>query len=310
MMSRRLVLPPLFDKCGNVHDIPKKTIFVGYSDMHGRFPVTFKPLPIQDDEHSWPVLQYDRESCHGTVIPRDMIFGFVVVKYLPHWNKIGGAQAAFERLTAAQGWSSPMEMPPLDKLERLKAGSWIQDGQFIVLVRTPRPYGSRNVIPTVRRTDIQALHAQLAVNPDDPVANSRLKMLMEKSRNETPHPTEAQLFLTKSGALVQAVSPRIVCTRCMAKGHHMAHTHDEVLAGPIPNVTTTWPSWMNIKPMPDEKLELPPTEDSKGFEVQIRQVKAHVPLRLARQMKLRGMEVQGDVVKCGVMEVDSDASSE
>jgi hypothetical protein len=68
---------------------------------------------------------------------------------------------------------------------------------------------------------------------------------------------------------------------------------------------------MNVKPMPDEVLELPKTEESKGFEVQIRQVKTHVPLRLARQLKLRGVEVQGEVVKCGVMELDSDdASSE
>lgn len=308
-MNRRLELPALFEKCAKIQDVPKKTVFVAYSDMHGRFPVTFKPFSLEDDQHSWPVFQYDRESCHGTVTPRDMIFGFVVIKYLPHWNKIGGAQAAFERLTAAQGWNS-MCIPPLDKLERLKTGSWIQDGQFILLVRTPRPFGSRNVIPTVRRTDIQALHVQLAVNPDDPVANARLKMLMDKAKNETPHPTEAQLYLTKSGALIQGVSQRIVCTRCMAKGHHMAHTHDEVLAQPVPNVTTTWPSWMNVQPLPDEKLELPTTEESKGFEVQIRQVTTHVPLRLARQLKLRGVAVQGEVVKCGVMELDSDESSE
>jgi acyl-CoA reductase-like NAD-dependent aldehyde dehydrogenase len=37
--------------------------------------------------------------------------------------------------------------------------------------------------------------------------------------------------------------------------------------------------------MPDEVLELPKTEEDRGFEVQIRQVKTHVPLRLARQLK-------------------------
>jgi hypothetical protein len=67
---------------------------------------------------------------------------------------------------------------------------------------------------------------------------------------------------------------------------------------------------MNVKSLPDEVLDLPTTDASKGFEVEIRQVKTHIPLRLARQMKLRGVEVQGDIVKCGVMEVDSDASSE
>jgi hypothetical protein len=238
-----------------------------------------------------------------------MIFGFLLIKYLPHWNKVGGAQAAFERLTAHQ-WKTPMHIPELGDLERLRANSWIQDGQFIVLVRTPRPYGSRNIVPVTRRSDIQDMHARLAVNPDDAGADARLRYLMEKTRNETPHPTEAQLFLTKSGTLVQAVSPRIVCTRCNAKGHHMAHTHDEVVGLPVPNVTRDWPAWMNVKPLPDEVLDLPTTDASKGFEVEIRQVKTHIPLRLARQMKLRGVEVQGDIVKCGVMEVDSDASSE
>jgi len=308
-MTRTLILPDVFHKSANVGDLPKKTVFVAYSDMHGRFPVSFKATPIDDDQRNWPVFQYDRESSHGSASPRDMIFGFVVIKYFPHWKEVGGAQAAFARLTA-HNWKTAMQIPPLEDLERLRSTSFLQDGQFILLVRTPRAYGSRNIVPMVRRGDIQGLHAQLAVNPDDPFLNARMKMLTEKARNEAPHPTEAQLYQTRSGALVQAVSSRIVCTKCMAKGHHMAHTHDEVLGPAVPNITTSWPTWMNVKPMPDEVLELPKTEEDRGFEVQIRQVKTHVPLRLARQLKLRGVEVQGEVVKCGVMELDSDASSE
>ena len=302
-MSRDFVLPRVVEAAASLNDLPKNTVFVAISDMHGRFPLTFMPTPIAEDQRSWPVFQYDRESCGGTVTPRDMLFGFQVLKFLPHWKTAGGAAAAFARITTLN-WGTAMKMPPLDRLERLHASSWIPDSSFIVLVRTPRPVGSRNIVPMSRRTDVQALTLQLALNSEDPVANARLRSINEKARTEVPHPTEAQLFLTRSGALVQGVTPRIVCTKCMARGHHMAHTHEEVVAPANPNVVSNWPSWMNIKPLPAEVLELPKTDDSKGFEVQIRQVTAHVPLRLARQMKLQGVDVQGDVVKCGVMEED------
>jgi hypothetical protein len=181
---------------------------------------------------------------------------------------------------------------------------------WILLVRTPRPYGSRNVIPMMRRADIHKLQVELSGNPDNEYASSKLKYLQDKARHDL-HPTDAQLFLTVSGALLQGVSPRIVCTRCQARGHHMGHTHDEVMNPPNPSMSCVWPEWMRILPLPAEVLQLPTTEVTRGFEVEIRQVKAHVPLRLARQLKLQGMKVEGDVAKCGVMELDSDnASSE
>ena len=306
---RPLILPRSVQECESTSDMPKSTIFVAYSDMHSKHAVTFHAIKLEDDQRSWPVFQYDKESCNGTCTPRDMIFGFQVISYMPHWKTKGGAQSAFERLTA-RAWNGPaMMIPPLDKLDRLKASSYLQDGMWIMLVRTPRPYGSRNVVPLIRRVDIRKLQIELSTNPDNEYASTKLKFLQDKARHDT-HPTEAQLFLTTSGSLLQGVSPKIVCTRCQARGHHMGHTHDEVMAPANPNMSCAWPAWMRVAPLPAEVLQLPTTEVTKGFEVEIRQVKAHVPLRLARQLKLQGMKVEGDVAKCGVMEIDSDASSE
>lgn len=306
-MRRRLELPALVQSCEKSSDIPKNTIFVAYSDMHGRFPLTpFVPTRLDEDQRPWPVFQYDRETNHGAAPPRDMLFGFRVLSLIPHWKTKGGAQAAFERYTHHAWKSDSMQIPPFEQLERLTATSWLQDGNFLILVRTPRPFGSRNVIPFVRRTDVHDLQVKLLDNPQDEWASRRLAVLQDKAKPDSVHPTEASLFLTKSGTLVQGVSSRIVCTRCLAKGHHMAHTHDEVLRPSNPCQTSVWPDWMNVQPLPQEVLELPLTDDSKGFQVEIREVKAKVPLRLARQMKLRGLQVDGDVAKCGVMELDDD----
>ena len=306
---RTLQLPRVVEECPTTSDMPKNTIFVAYSDMYGKFPVTFQPVKLEDDQRSWPVFQYDRESCRGTCNPRDMIFGFQLISYMPHWKTKGGAQPAYERMTARSWNTEGMSIPPLDTIARLKASSWLQDGMFILLVRMPRPFGSRNVIPMIRRMDIKTLQFELSHNPDNEYASNKLKYLHDKARYDL-HPTDAQLFVTTSGTLLQGVSQKIVCTRCQARGHHMSHTHDEVVSSENPAMTSSWPAWMNVHEMPAEVIALPSTETTRGFEVEIRHVKTHVPLRLARQLKLQGIKVEGDVAKCGVMEIDSDASSE
>ena len=89
----------------------------------------------------------------------------------------------------------------------------------------------------------------------------------------------------------------------------MVHTHDEAFLPYNENIHVSWPSWMNVRPLPDIVQQMPEwvvpaKEDSKGFRLEYKETSVHVPLRLARQLKLRGMNVAGEVSKCGVMELD------
>jgi hypothetical protein len=305
MTHRPFVLPKCVLDSEDSKNIGPGTIFVAFSDMHGRFPVTFHRVTLKESQRRWNEYQYDRESGNGEHTPRDMIFGFVALGMNPFWKTKGGAQKAFENFTSKQWKGEPMQMPPLDQLPRLKGSSYLVDGMWIVLVRTPRPVGCRNVVPWSRRQDVARLELELKMKPSDYVA-AKLAQMRDKARFDT-HPTDAQLFLTRNCTLVQGVGPNIVCVRCHLKGHHMSHVHDDVFAPRVENIHASWPAWMNVQPLPDEKKLVPEwviTSEDKGFQVEVQEAQVHVPLRLARQMKLRGMDVKGTVEKCGVMEVD------
>ena len=304
-MNRLLVLPKCVLDCENSRTIPPGTIYVAMSDMHGRFPLTFQKVQLKESQRHWNEYQYDRESNNGEQTPRDMLFGFVALGMNPFWKTKGGATSAFENFTSKQWKGAPMQIPPLDCLPRLKGNAWLGDGMWIILVRTPRPVGCRNVIPWSRRQDVARLEMELKTKPSD-FLSAKLAQLRDKARFDT-HPTDAQLFLTRNSTLVQGIAQNIVCIRCQLKGHHMSHVHDEVFSPPLEALHVSWPSWMKVQPLPDERKLVPEwvvTSEEKGFQVEVQDAQVHVPLRLARQMKLRGMEVKGTVEKCGVMELE------
>lgn len=300
-MSRHFRLPKRVADASCIEDAFKGvTLYYAWSDMYGRRDLVFEPLCLPDDTRTWGELQYDMETSRGqNHHPRDMIFAFQVLATSPRWRQ-GSAYDAFVRMTSRL-WKDCMHVPPIEELQKLKKETYLADTMWILLVRVPRACGARSNVPLSRRSDLLKLRVDAELMKDSNAAE-RLALLTEKARNEPPHPTDGQLYVTASGVLVQGVAAHIVCQACGAKGHHMAHTHEDVNAPPhSPLLHVTFPSWMNVKPMPSEKLALPTFEEKeKGFEVQVRKATGNVPLRLARALKLNGANVKGAVYKCGV----------
>lgn len=298
-MNRLVNLPKcILEANSNEEVIKDGTVFIAYSDSQGKYPLHFEKIQLKSDQRYWCDFQFDRETDYGNVPPRDMIFGFVALSMCPFWKSKETVQQRFDLYTSKQ-WGEAMILPPLEKLTRLKANTYIQDGSWIILVRFPRPIGSRNVIPYNRRKDVLKLRVQAEIYKQES-ANEKLHEIRQKILHDAPHPTEAQLYKTKSKALIQGVSPHIVCTRCGAKGHHMAHIHDEVYEDENDSLVVNYPDWMNVKPMPQEVLDIVTTEETKGFTIEIRNVQAQIPLRLARTLKLKGVQIDGNIEKCGV----------
>jgi hypothetical protein len=299
-MKRVLNLPSCVLEANATEDVVKEgTVFLGYSDCQGKYPLTFQKFELTRDQRYWCDFQYDRETENGTVPPRDMIYGFVALPMTPFWKSKQDVQTRFQLYTGKQ-WGEAMQLPPLEKLQRLKANTYIQNGSWIIFVRLPRPIGSRNVVPYNRRKDVLKLRIQHEIYKNDQ-ANEKLHEIRAKIASDAPHPTEAQLYLTKSKALIQAVTPNIVCIKCGAKGHHMVHVHDDVYEEENDCLEVQYPSWMGLKEMPQEKLDIVTVDDSsKGHTIEIRNVQAQIPLRLARSLKLRGVNIEGKIEKCGV----------
>lgn len=298
-MKRLFTLPLSLLKIEKTEDVPEGTVFIAYSDSRGKYPLRFEPIVLNSDQRHWCDYQYDRESEQGQNIPRDMIYGFEALNMCPFWKKKEDILPRFEQYTKKQ-WGESMQIPPLEKLKRLEKDAYLANGSFIILVRLTRPIGSRNVIPYNRRKDVLHYRVESEIYKKE-YAGTKLLEIRQKINSDAPHPTEAQLYLTKSKVLVQAVSPHILCQRCGAKGHHMAHVHDEIYEEENPHIFVDYPVWMNVLPMPSEKLSIVTVEDeSKGHTIEVRDVTVQIPLRLARSLKLRGMNVQGNVEKCGV----------
>lgn len=271
-------------------------VFLAWSDLNGLCPLHFERYEVNEVYRNWSQVQYNLETSRGSAMPRDMIFGFQVIEFCPRWTR-GDARAGFERMTRKL-FGEPFMIPALEKLKRLDDSTFLSDGMFIILVRCPRPIGCRNIVPFDFRKDVLQMRADYETTKNEDLL-TMIKALLLKSKNDV-HPTNAQLFLTKNKALVQQVASHISCTVCGAVGHHMAHTHKDIVSADLnENVIVEYPDWMNVKPMPDEVLSIPSQEEG-GVEVQIRQVTTSVPLRLARAIKLRGGNVIGEVNKCGV----------
>lgn len=298
-MKRLFNLPKcVIDAKSNEEVVQEGTIFIGYSDSHGKYPLTFEKIQITSDQRYWCDFQFDRETENGINVPRDMIFGFLALPMCPFWKSKEEVTNRFQLYTSKQ-WGEAMTLPPLDKIPRLKSNSYIQNGSWIILVRLPRPVGSRNVIPYNRRKDVTRLRIQSEIYKQES-ANEKLLEIRQKMASDAPHPTEAQLYLTKSKQLVQAVSSHIVCSKCGSRGHHMAHIHDEIYEEGNECLFVNYPSWLNVKPIPQEKLDIVTADEDKGHTIEIRNVQAKIPLRLARTYKLKGMFIEGNIEKCGV----------
>lgn len=283
----------------------KHKLFYAYSDLNEQYALEWRMLEHGSLCDSWEELQYDLETGRGAcTYPRDMLYGFAYLDQTPFF-KDGKVVEAMQRMTSHK-FGQAMLIPPLQSLRKLKRGDFLKDGMWIILVRCPRPIGSRAPMPMSRRKDILKLQMELDMHPSNVRAQQALQDLRTRAESEI-HPTEAQLYQTKAGCLVQAVMPNIVCARCGAKGHHLAHTHDDVTMQSVSYSQTssvqTFPAWMNVLPMPTEQLQnVPVVEEGKGFELHVRQTSAQIPLRLARRLKLQGAAVMGDVYATGVFE--------
>lgn len=298
-MNRLFTLPKCILESNSTEEVVQEgTIFLAYSDCHGKYPLTFFKQELLKDQRYWCDFQYDKESDNGSVPPRDMIFGFLALPMTPFWKVKQDVENRFKLFTLKQ-WGEAMKLPSLASLPRIKGNTYIQNGSWIILVRLPRPIGSRNVIPYNRRKDVLNLRVQSEIYLKE-AATLKLHEIRQKIQSDAPHPTEAQLYITKSKALIQAVSPHIVCAKCGAKGHHMAHVHDEVYEDENENLFVDYPSWLNVLPFPKESLQIVQTDEDKGLTIEIRNVEAHIPLRLARSLKLKGMYIEGKIEKCGV----------
>ena len=268
------------------------SIFLAFSDSLEKAPLEF--YLHKKDASIWEELQWDLETGRSAALPRDMIYGFCLFPCPPAIEDGSKAQETYERMLRAMHKSSTV--PALKDIPRLKRKDFLTDGMVVILVRLPRPIGGRIVIPATRRREILRLEAEVEMG--NVSARKTLAELREKTEQEV-HPTEAQLYQTLSGVLVQAVPPYITCSRCGMRGHHSMSTHEDVVEARPNGFLTEWPVWMNILPMPQEQFNLPETQQG-GFVVEVRRTTARVPLRLARQMRLHGHKIEGEIHASGV----------
>lgn len=300
-MKRAFQLPQSITSATNFEDVTKNRIWIAYSDSGEKHPLTFEPCVLHEDNRVWCDFQFDIETNKGSAAPRDMIFGFVLLDGTPRWKE--QPQTAFKRMLQIKYGCEGV--PALQAMKRLTKQTYLSDGLWLVFVRWPRPVGAKWSIPYNRRRDVLRLRIDSEIY-NKPAASQALEEIKRKIDSEPPHPTEAQMYFTAGGCVVSGVGPHIVCTTCGAVGHHMAHTHEWVYDAPNKHMSSCAPHWMNVLPLPKETLQVPKLADeSKGFELRVRQTSAHVPLRLARAMKLRGLHVEGDVYMTGASETQT-----
>ena len=274
-----------------VYDKHVDQVYIGWSNSsYTRIDWTTRKFLYE----TWGELQWDIETCGGKAPARDMVYGFLLLPCSPKFSK-ESKEDAFARFCKAQ-WKGS-QMPALETLKQLKKADILQSECWIVLIRIPRPVGSKHAIPFSRRNDV--IRLQTEYEEGNETAAVELAAIKAKCLLES-HPTEMPLYSTVNGVLVQGVHANHFCTSCGAKGHHSAASHDSIRDPLYTSVQTHWPSWMNVGPVPQEVLAVPTTHDDKGFELHIRDTSAKIPLRLARAMKLHGTKIDGDVYMCGV----------
>lgn len=283
----------------------KDHMYVAYSDSLGVRPLNFEKILIT--ERLWKDFQYDLESGQINQPPRDMIFGFVFLDNCPRISKQGQALSAMRRMIDIKFKDQKLfdsdesfpRRPLVEKLRRLHSGDSLTDGMFLVLVRMERPANSKNYVPFSKRPLVQELLAE-----NTPESLKKWAELRDK-KDFLKHPTEAKLFLTKNSALVMEVPSFFTCSKCGAVGHHCAISHDDVCSNPKQyrgvSERTHFPPWLEVEPIGAENLGLVEADEDMGVEVTIRQVTTNVPLRLARQLKLMGKQVDGEVHNSGII---------
>lgn len=301
--DREMRVPRAILECDNVGEFMQNRVVLAWSGSQGRDALVWDVFRLGPDD-TWADVRWDLETACGAAGPRDCVFGFEVLAQTPRGPRAGREAAVLRMLTAAHGRAA---VPPLASLKQLAGTEFLGGGKWIVIVRLPRPAGARNPVPFNRREDVKQL---LASGAED--AAARLQVIRAKLAKET-HPAEIPWHVTRHAAALQPPHAGHVCMRCNAVGHHATTAHDEYEEhfrrepSKTERMITHLPTWLRREELGRERLAVPQLEEGKGFTIEVRHTTAQIPLRLARALKLRGMQVQGAVPVCGVatrMETD------
>jgi len=284
--------------------ITPQTYFYAWSDSGSKAPLEWNLAIKKDSDDKWPDIQYDFETGQGSAYPRDVVFGFEFLPSTPCFPK-GRRLEGIEFMT--QKLYNQTRVPPLELLRKLSRKDFCMNGIWIILVRFPRPRGSRHVIPLNRRQDLDKIKAAIYTNTDNGKGNELITQIKAKYELEL-HPTESEPWhVTKQNNILCPANPTFVCQRCGAIGHHFTLVHDEIIDHYSESdktyqfIRTDIPAWLKTIPLPTESLQYAQIEDDTlGFELKVRNTTANVPLRLARHLKLKGANIQGEVPVCGV----------
>ncbi len=220
----------------------------------------------------WEDLRYDFEN------KRDTVYGFIWLSTTP--------KHGIEKLKEIQH-----RVP----FKRLHGDDIINEGMWILIIRLPQPLGY-SYIPPNSRKDILRLQMKFEQDHDD----EKLIELQSKIK-KIKHSTDTQLILLPNGQLMAKPPLSIVCS-CGATGHHLPQCHNDIKeiihngVNLLPNI----PDWIEYEELEDEILQLP----KGGIDVTIREIKAKIPLRLARMMKLHGLKIDGDISQCGINKIN------
>ena len=244
----------------------------------------------------WEDVRWDYETSFSAASPRDMIVGFQWLSTTPMFRD--KCEEALARLRRAE-WKGE---PSFTTLRQLKANDLINEGMWVVCVRLPRAVGARYMPPYARRRDVLKLLIEMDRGGEREKIASGALATVRASTDE--HPLDGDLRKLKNGTLVCKVASHVTCARCSAIGNHSTLMHDDMVDAQYQvDVITEDIPWLKVKDLEAEVLPLPQVLEG-GFQVQIRSITAKIPLRLARAMKLRKLDVEGAVHACGVAGVE------
>ena len=302
--------PSEFLNAESITEWCKDKVLFAWSNSAGTTPLHWQVLKRRDLQDTWAEIQNDFESSHGSAAPRDCVFGFELLAQVPLWPKGRRVEGIQKKLELQYGTAT---CPPLASIRKLERKDLCANAPLIILVRLPRPVGAKNVVPFGRRKDVEKIRAE----KQDGSSDAFLSQLFAKTLLEQ-HPCDAQAWhITNHGTVLCPPNKSYVCSRCGAQGHHYSSAHDDVQMHYTESLPSSkvWfecmiPSWQPVEPLPREDLRLAEVlqtmdveeeeEGKRGFQVQVRNTSAQVPLRLARHLKLRGATVVGQVPVCGV----------
>lgn len=300
--SLHWTVPSSLHECDDSRTISKESCFVAYGSIEG---AEFTRVPLVGvrgqggwmSDTKWEDLRWDYETAEGESSPYDMLFAFQVLSATPMFRK-GGLARAMERIIDYE-WK---EGKSLQHFKRLKGSDAIVQGSWILIVGLQWPWGGRNTIPFNRRRDVLRYQVDVELAGSKALRASERLGEIRKSLLFDVHPADCELRTLPNGWLFSKQKPTVACGKCGARGHHTTQSHEHVYEDACREYTHHTPPWLSAPPLEDEVLVVPIVEDGKGFELLLRNVTARVPLRMARAMKLAGMDIEGDVHACGVQE--------